>query len=334
VSGALDRRSGVVRAAGVLLLAVALAGVLDGGRGTFFTLATGASIADFAATLGLVAVGLGLVMAVGEFDLSVGAMSGLGGVLAVGLGDGSPYLGLGAAVLAGLVVGVLQGSAVVGLGVSSTAVTLGGLLTMQGVTQVATGGSTLRFEDIDFTLALTDPVAEVLTARSLVVLLVVVALAAVLGLTRIGRDVYATGSDRRGARVAGVRTAGIVVGAFAVSGALAGLSGGLLSLSLAAASPVGLSDVLVPAIAAAILGGVSLRGGTGAPLAILLGVLALGVLQSGLTAAGQPSQVQDLYVGAVLLLVAVLSSDDLRSRLLEIRAWRRSRPPPSAVEAP
>ena len=72
---------------------------------------------------------------------------------------------------------------------------------------------------------------------------------------------YATGSDRRAAMVAGVRHLRDYSRVFACSGMLAALAGSLLSYSLAAASGVALTDVLVPAIAAAIIGGVSLMGG-------------------------------------------------------------------------
>ena len=100
---------------------------------------------------------------------------------------------------------------------------------------------------------------------------------------------------------------------------LAALAGSLLSYSLAAASPVALADTLVPAAAAAIIGGVSLSGGKGTPIGIAGGVLVLAVLRSGLTAIGVPPFAHDIVTGAVLLAVALLDAGDLERRLFGLR---------------
>jgi ribose/xylose/arabinose/galactoside ABC-type transport system permease subunit len=320
----LRRREGAVRSLGALVAATALAGWLDGGSGTFFTTPTITSVLQYLATLGLVAVGLGVVMAAGELDLSVAAMAAFGGALAVKTGSSHGWVvGLLAGVAVGAGFGLLQGLAVVTLRISSVAVTLGGLLVLQGGAYVVTGGSTIAFEDLDVVTKLNDPIATVFTWRVIVVIAVVLIAAAVMAWTRVGRDLYAAGSHRRAAVVSGVPTRRLVLGAFVFSGTAAALSGVLLSYSLAAAAPGGLADLLVPAIAATILGGVSLHGGTGNPLCVAIGVLALGVLTSGLTAAGQPSQTQSIYIGVVLLLIALSDSEDLRARWLESPFARR-----------
>ena len=94
------------------------------------------------------------------------------------------------------------------------------------------------------------------------------------------------------------------------------------SHSLAAASPSGLADVLVPATAAAILGGVSLAGGSGKPLGIAAGVLVLCVIRSGLNALGVSPYVHDVATGAVLLTVAILDAPGLMRRLASYRSSR------------
>jgi ribose/xylose/arabinose/galactoside ABC-type transport system permease subunit len=119
--------------------------------------------------------------------------------------------------------------------------------------------------------------------------------------------------------VAGVLVDHIIIGVFAVSGMLTALAGALLSYSLAAASPVALADTLIPAAAAAIIGGVSLAGGKGTPAGIAGGVLVLAALRSGLTAIGVPPYVHDIVTGGVLLAVALLDAEGLERRLLGIR---------------
>ena len=144
--------------------------------------------------------------------------------------------------------------------------------------------------------------------------------------TRLGRDIIAMGSDRRADMIAGVDTDHLLVGVFVVSGMLTALSGALLSYSLAAASPSGLSDVLVPAAAAAILGGVSLGGGTGRPLGIAAGVLILCLLRSGLNALGVSPYVHDIGTGTALFAVAILDAPALVRRVTALRLrWGEAR---------
>jgi ribose/xylose/arabinose/galactoside ABC-type transport system permease subunit len=141
----------------------------------------------------------------------------------------------------------------------------------------------------------------------------------ILSWTRIGRDIIALGSDRRAAMTAGVKVDALMIGIFAFSGLFAALSGVLLSYSLASASPAGLSDVIAPAAAGAILGGVSLGGGSGRPLGIAAGALTLAVLRSGLNAVGAPPFVNDITMGVVLLAVATLDGPHLARRLIVAR---------------
>jgi ribose/xylose/arabinose/galactoside ABC-type transport system permease subunit len=213
----------------------------------------------------------------------------------------------------------LQGSIMVGLGLSSVGVTLGGLLTLSGLTYVLTENTTISYARMDVALLVNDPVLGVFSLRSAVAIAAFAIAAFVMARTRVGRDVIATGSDRRAARVAGVQVDHIIIGVFAVSGMLTALAGSLLSYSLAAASPVALADTLVPAAAAAIIGGVSLAGGKGTPAGIAGGVLVLAVLRSGLTAIGVPPYVHDIVTGGVLLAVALLDAGGLERRLFGLR---------------
>jgi ribose/xylose/arabinose/galactoside ABC-type transport system permease subunit len=104
---------------------------------------------------------------------------------------------------------------------------------------------------------------------------------------------------------------------------LAALSGALLSYSLASASAVALTDALLPATAAAIIGGVSLMGGKGTPAGIVGGVLVFCLLRAGLNAVNTPPSVQDIVTGAVLLLVAAADAADLDPRLFAVRRYLR-----------
>ena len=281
--------------------------------------ATAASAFETFATIGLVALGLGLTMMIREFDLSVVGMYSLAGCIAVVMGGDSAWLGLACALAVGVVGGLAQGFLIVRLRLGSVGVTLGGLLVFAGIAYVVTENRALPYDNMAVALSLSAPVGGVFSIRSLVAIAIFLAAALVVGLTRYGRDIVAIGSDRRAAMTAGVDVDGLVVGIFGFSGFCAALSGALLSYSLASASPSGLSDVIVPAAAAAILGGVSLAGGTGRPLGIAMGVLSLAVLRAGFNAIGAPPYVNEIAMGAILLIVAVLDGAYLARRLSWLR---------------
>ena len=302
--------------------AILVMALIDRGTGYFFSLGTIFSTMQLFATLGLVALGLGLSMLVREFDLSVAGMVGLAGAIAVMTGVTNPWLGVFLGVGAGVASGLLQGIIMIWLGLSSVGVTLGGLLTLQGLTYVLTENRTIGYPNIAVALKLNAPIADLVSVRSVAALAVFVLAALVMTCTHIGRDVIATGSDRRASRIAGLNTDRIIIGVFAASGACAALAGVLLSYSLGAASPVALADVLAPAAASAIVGGVSVAGGRGSPMGIAAGVLTLCVLRSGLSAIGVEPHVHDLVTGIILVVIAVLDAPDLARRMT---AWRLDR---------
>lgn len=306
----------------VLAGAVIVLALIDRGTGYFFSLGTVFSVMQLFATFGLVALGLGLSILVREFDLSVAGIVGLAGCIAVMTGVENPWLGALFGVAAGVASGTLQGLIMTRLGLSSVGVTLGGLLTLQGITYVLTENKTIGYPNVAVSLELNAPIAHLLSVRSAVVLAVFAATALVMHYTHLGRDVIATGSDRRASRIAGLNTDRVVVGVFAMSGASAALAGVLLSYSLGAASPIALADVLAPAAAAAIVGGVSVVGGRGTAMGIAAGVLTLCILRSGLSAIGVEPYVHDLVTGGILFAIAILDAPDLARR---ITAWRLDR---------
>lgn len=298
-----------------LLLALAVIGIGIFGGQKVFTYSTGYSVFQQFATLGPVALALGLTMLVRHFDISVAGVVGLAGCVAVIMGAENPLLGLGAAIVVGAISGLIQGTIIVRLNLSSIGVTLGGLLTLIGIAYVVTGNQELSYPRLDIASFIDNRVLGPISLRSLVALVMFAVAGVLISWTRAGRDLRATGSDPKAAMVAGVSVGTMVVVVFVFSGILSAIAGALLSYSLATASPVALSNMLVPAAAAAIIGGVSLGGGRGHPLGIAGGVLVLCVLQSGLTAIGVPPYVHDVVTGGVLLIVGIFDGVDLQRRI-------------------
>jgi ribose/xylose/arabinose/galactoside ABC-type transport system permease subunit len=306
----------------IMVGAILVLALMDRGTGYFLSIGTVFSVMQLFATLGLVALGLGLSMLVREFDLSVAGMVGLAGCIAVMTGVENPWLGAFLGVGTGIVCGALQGLIMTRLGLSSVGVTLGGLLTMQGLTYVLTENRTISYPNMPVALELNAPIFDLLSVRSAVALGIFILTALVMAYTHIGRDVIATGSDRRASMIAGLKTDRVVIGVFAASGAFSAIAGVLLSYSLGAASPVALSDVLAPAAAAAIVGGVSVVGGRGRPMGIAAGVLTLCILRSGLSAIGVSPYVHEIVTGTILIVIAVFDAPDLTRR---ITTWRLDR---------
>jgi ribose/xylose/arabinose/galactoside ABC-type transport system permease subunit len=303
----------------VLGACIILLAVIDGAEGRFLSAATAYSTLQIFATISLVTLGLGLTMMIREFDLSVVGMYGMAGCVAVLTGTQHPWLGLWLALAIGLTAGIVQGFIIVRLRLSSVGVTLGGLLVFVGIAFVLTESRSLPYDNLDVALLLNERIGGIFSLRSLVPIAFFAVAAVIFAWTRLGRDIIAIGSDRRAAITTGVKVDTLIIGIFAVSGLCAALSGTLLSYSLASASPAGLSDVIAPAAAGAILGGVSLGGGSGRPLGIAAGALTLAVLRSGLNAVGAPPFVNDIAMGTVLLAVAILDGPYLARRLLVVR---------------
>lgn len=299
--------------------------IADYGNGRFLNVATAFSVLQLFATLGPLALGLGLTMVAREFDLSIVGMMSLSGCIAVLTGVTYPAAGIAFAILVGAFVGAVQGLLIVKLGISSIGITLGGLLTCSGMAYVLTDNTTIGYSRMDVASFVNSAIGGIFSLRSLLTIAAFVIVAAVFTWTRIGRDIVATGSNRNAAVTAGVNVSGVLIGLFALSGALTALSGGLLSYSLAAASPVALTDALVPATAAAIIGGASLTGGRGDPLGIAGGVLVLCILRSGLTSIGVLPYVQDLITGGVLITVALLDAPGITQAAYQLRRLITSR---------
>ena len=309
-----------VRPFTILAAAFGAIALADLGFGTLLHTATIFSMTQLFATLGLAALGLGLTMIVDEFDLSIPGSFTVAGAVAVLTGAEYPWLGLACGVASGLAAGAIQGALIVSLGVRAVGLTLGGFLTLIGITYILTGGSTIAYSNHEVSNWLYQPTLfGLISNRGLIVLAIFLLAAAIMFFTRLGRDIIATGSNRSGAPVAGVNTSAIIIGVFATAGGLAALGGVMLSYSLQAASATQLSDTLVAAASAAILGGVSLSGGKGRALGMAAGVLTICLLRSGLSAIGAKPYMLEIVTGTLLLVVAIFDAPRFLQQMKRLR---------------
>jgi ribose/xylose/arabinose/galactoside ABC-type transport system permease subunit len=267
------------------------------------------------APLGLIALALGLTLVAGEFDVSVLGMQALGGVLAVRMGEHHAVLGVVAAVAICSAIGLVQGTAIAALRLQSLPVTIGTYIALLGLSNVLASGNTLTFDNINASVWVDQPVLQWLSPRSLVTFGAFALAFAVLAFTRFGPEIKAMGSDRRAGHVAGIPVKRRVAALFVCSGALAGLAGALLAYSNASASlDPGLQPLILGA-AAAVLGGLSLSGGRGTAWGLLLGALAVALLQQLFAITALPTSTTQIIFGGLLLVVVSADAPDLKASM-------------------
>jgi ribose/xylose/arabinose/galactoside ABC-type transport system permease subunit len=288
---------------GLLVLIIASFAIIDP---SFVRARNIFAITQTFALLGLVALGLYLTMLAGEFDLSSGAMVAVAGLITLLAGQDNLLTGLVCALAFGLAVGLINAGLMTYLRVSSLVVTLGVMMTLNGLAYWLAGGRVISTDQFDLGFWLDDPHFSVISIRCLITVAAYVLIAAALCFSRVGRDTRAIGSKREVAGASGASVGIALAFAFGFSSVSAAAAGGLLSLSLASASATTGSTLMLQAVSAAIVGGVSLAGGSGKPSGVLVGTLILATLNNGLSLVGLGAAAVLLSNGFVLLLVVLL----------------------------
>ena len=283
--------------------------------------------------IGLVALGIGCTIIAGELDLSVGALASCAGILVV------KWVSIGAVpaiivvALAGLGYGLLQGLVIAWLKIPSIVFTLGTLIALGGASFLLSGEQvvTLSVSQLGFSTDISKQL-WIFSPASIALAVTVVLVGVLLGYTRIGREVYAVGGARLESRAAGVAEVRPILLVFGLAGMLAALAGALASLRSGSAGPRAYDTLLFSSVTAVLVGGVSLYGGRGRVLGILVGVLTLQFLLAALALESAPFWASDLATGSVLLafLLIELAEEQSPARLALARlllAQRQRRRP-------
>ncbi len=247
------------------------------------------------AMLGILAVGISFVIMTGGIDLSIGSIVGLTGVIIAKISSESPecfgqsyWVGISAALGAALLIGLIQGLLITQLKLQPFIITLGFMLLVRGVSQTIVRGGTLGFGRSAFgrfaDTGLFNVNGSAILPYPLLIFLVVVAVAIfALHFTVFGRYVYAIGGNRDAAEYSGIAVRKVEAATYVISAGLAGVAGICYAAYIKQMSQqVGIAFELY-AIAAAVLGGVSLRGGEGTVVGIIIGATIMKVIDNGIT---------------------------------------------------
>jgi ribose transport system permease protein len=247
-------------------------------------------------------------MAVGEFDLSVGAMASLGGVMAAKLAiAGYPMaLVFTLPLLAALVIGVINGWIVTKFRVLSFITTLAMGTILGGFTFWLTGGATV-FENIPASFRYVGQTQwGGIPLLSILMIFVTLLFWYIMNQTAFGRRLYALGGNEQASRVAGVNVKWNKNAAFALCSIMAALTGMLMASRLGSAHPTGGDGLFLTAYAAAFLGMTAFKEGVPNIWGTFVGAAILGIVANGLTILGVPTFMQDVFTGVIVIAAVIL----------------------------
>jgi len=319
-----------VRVGGVLVFLVLLSFAFGVASRRFLTVENARIIAFNAAILVIAACAEALVVITRNLDVSIGSIMGLAGYLAADLVARAPGLGYAIVLvplLVGALLGVLNGSLVAYGRVPSIVATLGTLSVYRGVTFIYARGQEVTSTRLPHWM-LRGADLMVLGVPSLVIVAVaVVALLTALLSTRPAfRQLYAVGSNPQAAYFYGLRTRRVVLLAYTLSGLLGGLAGFLYAARVGTVTVILARGWELSALAAVVIGGVSIQGGSGNLIGVAFGAIVLATIDNGLVLLGVPEFWRMFIQGAAIILaVGVDALIDRRiRRVLELRrAGRR-----------
>lgn len=276
----------------------------------FFTLQNIWNILLECAITAIIAIGMTFVIIAGEIDLSVGSILCFSGMVFASLSAGGVNVVAGSflTLAAGMMVGLINGAVVVWLKIPSFIATLAMMTIARGAALLWRNGETVRGMTLPYLWFGQD---RLLGIPVPVLLLVIVFISGVLTLhyTRLGLNVYAIGGNQEAARLAGINVNAVKILIFGLIGILSSLSGVITASRLGLGSPITGTGKELDAIAAVVLGGASLSGGSGSVVGTLSGALAVTVLGNGMTLLRVSSYWQRIVIGVVIVLALALRKE-------------------------
>jgi ribose transport system permease protein len=282
---------------------------------TFLTARNLINISQQLSMLAVVAATMTIVMVMNDFDLSVGSMASLSGIVAAMLFTaGYPvWVGLGVALLVGVFGGLFNGFLVSVVGILPFVATLGTLTVFSGLAFLLSDGKTIFGRDIPSSFSgfaragieIGDVKVPMLTITAGLVIFICWA---ILEHTNFGRRLYAIGGNKEASYLAGIKVVRLRLIAFSLTGLGAAGAGLMYAARVASANPTQGSGLMLDAIAAVFLGMTMSRRGEPKVVYTLVGVLILGVLDNGMTQLRVDSYVREIFVGLIVLAAVAVAS--------------------------
>ncbi|MEA4854488.1 MAG: ABC transporter permease [Christensenella sp.] len=262
------------------------------------------NIVNQASINAVLAVGMSLVILTGGIDLSVGSIVGFVGIfMAMGLRDGmSIPVMLILCLLCGAGIGLFNGLLVSFGKVPAFITTLGSMQMVRGFAQIINGGQAVSGFPLDIGALMKTRLFDVIPIGVIYVLVFYVIMAMVLRYTKFGRYVYAVGGNAHAAKLSGVKVKQIEVIVYVLCGIFAAFAGVMLLSRLLYADPSAGNAYEMEAIAAVVIGGISMSGGKGRITNTVVGAIILATLTNGLQIMNVPTYYQTVITGLVVVI--------------------------------
>ena len=266
--------------------------------------------------LGLVALGMTFVILTGGIDLSVGALLAVAGVIAANLAGRGLFVASIAGVGAATVLGLINGLVITKARIQPFIVTLAMMIAARGAALAMTGEQSIGIARVgtSFTWLGRGELGPIPVPVALFAIAYLIGWL-VLRYTTFGRYVYAVGDDEDASRLMGLKVDRVLLGTYALSGALSGLAGVVLAARLGAGQPVAGTGWELDAIASVVVGGTLLTGGQGGAGATAIGVLLLGVIFNLFNLEGTISPWWQWVLRGAFLLGVVVIQNRLQQRV-------------------
>lgn len=281
---------------------------------------------------GILSIGVAFVIISGGIDLSIGSVVGLTGsilVLLLTKHDVSVPVALGAVLLVSLVIGLLHGLLITKVGLQPFVVTLCGLLFYRGAARFITDDQSLgygnSFDGLRELAIGSVPITDTFSLPYPFFFLVIIATIAIILLnqTLYGRYLIALGRNEEAVKYSGINSDRVVITSYVICALMGGLGGILFSLDVNSVQPSGLGEFYeLYAIAAAVLGGCSLRGGEGSILGVIIGAAVMRVLYNAINILHIPTHLEFSIIGVVIL-VGVMTDELVRKIMAKRKTAKR-----------
>ena len=303
-------------ATGPLIGLILLCAFLSFATDSFFSFRNFLNIADQITVLGIMAVGMTFVILIGGIDLSVGSILALSMMVLgyLNVEAGYPMGGaIGGALIASALAGAVSGLLITEFKVPAFIATLAMMSIARGLANMITNGSQIIGFPTWFNLGAIIRHFGFLTITVAVMITVFVVAMLFLRFRQEGRALFAIGGNPEVARLAGINVRLTTVMVYMVCALLSGLAGILLAARLDSVQPSSGVAYELDAIAAVVIGGTSLSGGTGGIVGTLIGVLIIGVLRNGLNLLSVSPFLQAVIIGLVIVLAVAAETFKHRS---------------------
>ena len=256
----------------------------------------------------MIAIGMTFVILIGGIDLSVGSITALTGMLVAILMktyNWNVALAVTVSMLAACGMGLINGALIAGLNLPPFIMTLGMMEIARGLSYSVTAGQPIYTLPEGF-LAISGRINNIPLVAILIMLILFLIAFYVLRYTRFGRYVYAVGGNESCAKLSGINVKAVKVAVYTISGFCCGVAAMLLTSRLDSAVPTNAEGYEMNAIAAAVIGGVSMSGGEGSLVGTIIGAFMIGVIANGMNLLVIPTGPQRVVTGAIIVLAVIL----------------------------